>query len=76
MAGTAAGDDHATDGDATVPGEGVPGSSAGPLAPQYAPRPRWVSALLVLAAVVVVVLLVALVSGTGHGPGRHLGLRG
>lgn len=34
--------------------------------------PRWVKISLAVAAVVVLVVLVALLSGGQHGPGRHL----
>lgn len=38
-------------------------------------RPRWVTVLLVAAAVLAVLALVAVLTGLGggHGPGRHLG---
>jgi hypothetical protein len=35
--------------------------------------PRWVKVFAVIAIVAVVLLLVLLLSGRGHGPGRHLG---
>ena len=37
----------------------------------YEPRPRWVIALVAVAAVLAVLMLVLLLSGGGHGPGRH-----
>jgi hypothetical protein len=38
--------------------------------------PRWVKVAGVIALVVLVMLLVALLTGGKHGPGRHLGDRG
>jgi len=41
---------------------------------QSEPMPRWVKVLLVISGLLVVAVLVLLVSGGGHGPGRHTGL--
>ena len=38
--------------------------------------PRWVRLLVVVAVLVAVVLVVALLAGGDHGPGRHLGSAG
>ena len=35
--------------------------------------PGWVKAFLVVVAMGVIVLVVALLSGGGHGPGQHVG---
>lgn len=35
-------------------------------------RPLWVKVFGIVAAVLIVVLLVLVLSGGGHGPGRHL----
>lgn len=37
------------------------------------PMPSWVKASLVIAALVAVAVVVALLTGGEHGPGRHLG---
>ena len=41
---------------------------------KYEPMPRWVKALLVVSGLLGVAVVVLLVSGGGHGPGRHMGL--
>jgi len=52
-----------------------PGRSREPgRAGQYEPAPRWVKVLLVVGGLLVVGFLVMLLSGGGHGPGRHTGL--
>ena len=45
-------------------------AGAEPASPPGAPR--WVKLLVIIAAVVLVVFLVLLLTGSGHGPGRHL----
>ena len=46
----------------------VQGSTTGP--------PRWVKVFAIVAVVVVVLLGILLLSGGGHGPGRHTGDEG
>ena len=36
------------------------------------PAPRWVKVFAIVAAVLAALVLVLLLSGGGHGPGRHL----
>ena len=43
-----------------------------PAEPTYAPRPAWVKWLLIAALVVLPIVVVALLAGGEHGPGRHL----
>ncbi|HET6651092.1 MAG TPA: hypothetical protein VFH10_00510 [Nocardioides sp.] len=47
-----------------------PSNAPGTPAP---PMPNWVKASLVIAALVAIVVVVAVLTGGEHGPGRHLG---
>jgi hypothetical protein len=40
--------------------------------PDYAPRPAWVKWLAIALGVLVLVVVVALLVGGEHGPGRHM----
>lgn len=40
--------------------------------PDYAPRPAWVRWLAIALGVLVLVVVVALLAGGEHGPGRHV----
>ena len=51
-----------------------PGRSEADPEGRYEPMPRWVKFLLAVAVLLAVLVLAVLVSGGGHGPGRHLGL--
>ena len=37
------------------------------------PTPRWVKVFGVIAAVVILLFVILLLTGNGHGPGRHTG---
>lgn len=41
---------------------------------QYEPTPPWVKVLLVVGVVLALAVLVMLLAGGDHGPGRHMGL--
>ena len=47
------------------------GANANDGSPQ---TPRWVKISLIIAAVLLLVVLVALLAGGNHGPGRHMSL--
>ena len=40
--------------------------------PEYAPRPVWVKWLVITAIVLLLVVVIALLAGGKHGPGRHM----
>lgn len=45
---------------------------AGPGRPEYAARPAWVRWLVIVAVALLVVVVLALLVGGEHGPGRHM----
>lgn len=48
------------------------GDSGRDASPRHPGAPRWVKVLVVVAALVLLVVLILLLTGTNHGPGRHL----
>lgn len=45
-----------------------------PGAPRYAPRPRWVKVLGIIAMLIALATIIVLVIDAPHGPGMHGGL--